>query len=70
MELEHADDELLLEKPSHMGGGVDANDGFHTGAGTRRVDYKDRVFALSFGANVAVIAVIAVGGCLLALDCM
>jgi hypothetical protein len=59
MELENADEELLLgEKPGRMGG-VDASDGFHTGGGARRVDYKDRVFALSFGANVAMIATIA-----------
>lgn len=60
MELEHADDELLLEKPSRMGGGVDnASDGYAAGGG-RRIDYKDRVFAVSFGVNVAVVAAIAV----------
>ncbi|KAF1318180.1 Ctl protein, partial [Globisporangium splendens] len=62
MELEHADDELLLEKPSRVGGnGVSNNsesDGYFGGGG-RRIDYKDRVFALGFGANVAVVAAIA-----------
>lgn len=59
MELEHADAERLLAKPS------DSHDldGFHTGgAGTWRAAAAspDRVFALGFGANVALIAALAV----------
>jgi hypothetical protein len=59
MELEHADDELLLEKPSRVDGGSSDGDGYFGGGG-RRIDYKDRVFALGFGANVAIVAAIAV----------
>lgn len=63
MELDGADEELLLEKPSaaaahHGGVGNGDGDGFATGL--RRADAKDRAFALAFGANVAMIAAVAV----------
>lgn len=47
MELEHADEEVLLEKQQFAGG-------------ARRDERKDHVFAVAFTANLAIVTFIAV----------